>query len=285
MSEQFDFLLAKETLQNAPFGILVIDKHQHIVWLNKTCVDVLNIDSDRLIGKSVAEISLNGFKSVIDTNDGIFSTKSRQCNERWFKCWRQPLQIDNASAGSSYFLMDITDSVKLREEFDRINNDLEAKSTRDPLTGLLNRRGLMQVLEAQVSRSRRYNNPLSLMRMKIAGYEYREGPAITKDQVLMAIGHLLHDQLRWADITGRLDDEDFLIILPETEDDATKKLAEKIKAQLEDLRIGRNEQKMMIKMCFGITSWVKGDDQGKLLERTEQAMTAAATRKKILVET
>ena len=122
------------------------------------------------------------------------------------------------------------------------------------------------------------------MRMKIAGYEYREGPAITKDQVLMAIGHLLHDQLRWADITGRLDDEDFLIILPETEDDATKKLAEKIKAQLEDLRIGRNEQKMMIKMCFGITSWVKGDDQGKLLERTEQAMTAATTRKNSVVE-
>lgn len=284
MSEHLDFPLATETLQNAPFGILVINEHQHIVWLNKACADFLNIDADRWIGKPVNVISHDGLKSVITTPDGIVSAKTRQHGERWFKCWHQPLQIANASAGCSYFLIDVTDSVKLSEECDRINHELEAKSTRDPLTGLLNRRGLMQILETQVSRSRRYNNPLSLIRMKIAGYEYREGPAISKDQVLMAIGHILHDQLRWADITGRLDDEDFLLILPETENNATKILVEKIKAQLEDLSVGRKEQKIVIKMSFGIASWIKGDDQGKLLERAEQVMAAAAIQKKPVVE-
>lgn len=284
MSDQFDLSLVTLTLQNAPFGILVIDKHQHIAWTNKTFADFLNIDSDKLTGKSVNEISHAGFKSVCDTSDGMFSAKSRQNGERWFRCWHEPIQIDNANAGEGYFLIDITDSVKLHEEFDRINNELEAKSTRDSLTGLMNRRGLMQVLESQASRSRRYNNPLSLIRMRISGYEYRQGPAIARDQVLMAIGHLLHDQLRWADISGRLDNEDFLIILPETGNDDTKNLAEKIKAQLEDLHVGKKEHKIMIKMSFGTASWAKGDDQGKLLERAEQAMTEVAARKKPAVE-
>jgi len=282
MPETFDLSIATETLKNAPFGILVVDNNQQIIWTNKAFEEFLNIETDSLIGKSTNEISLPEFKSVLDLNDDIVITKSKRHGNRWLKCWHQALEIDNVIAGNTYFLIDVSDHYRLQDEFKRIQNELETKSTRDTLTGLLNRRGLAQVLDAQVSRSRRYNNPLSLIRMEVTGYKYSDGKPPHKDQILIAIGHLLNDQLRWADVSGRLDNEDFLLILPETENDAAMKLVDKIKTSLEDIMVGRNEQKVLLEMCFGVASWEKGDDQGKLLGRAEHAMEAAKNHKEPL---
>lgn len=279
MSDPFDLPIATETLQNAPFGILVIDNHQKIVWTNKAFDKFLNIDTDSLIGKTTNEISLPEFKSVLDINDDIVIIKSKQHGNRWLKCWHQELEVDNAVTGNTYFLIDVSDHYRLKDEFGRIQKELETKSTRDPLTGLLNRRGLMQVLDAQVTRSRRYNNPLSLIRMEIADSEHSTGKAPSKDEILTAIGHLFNDQLRWADVSGRLENEDFMLILPETENDAAIKLVDKIRTSLENLVIEKNAQKVSLKMCFGVTSWAKGDDQGKLMGRAEQAMVAAKNYK------
>lgn len=279
MSEPLDLPVATETLQNAPFGILILDNDRQIVWINKAFGKLLNIDTDNLIGKAADEIPFPGFKSVLDLNDDIVTTKSAQHGNRWLKCWHQAMEINNAIVGNAYFLIDVSDHYKLLEEFERIQKELEAKSTRDPLTGLLNRRGLMQVLDAQASRSRRYNNPLSLIHMQINDYTYSNGKTPNKDKIFVAIGHLFNDQLRWADVSGRLDNEDFLLILPETETDAATKLVDKIKAGLEELTVGKDEQKVSLKVCFGVTSWAKGDDQGKLLARAKEAMTAAKNYK------
>jgi len=279
MSEPFDLAIATETLQNAPFGILVIDNNQQIVWANKAFEEFLNIDIETLIGSSTDEISLPEFKSVLDLNDEIVVTKSKQQGNRWLKCWHQAFEIDKGIAGNAYFLIDVSDHYRLQQELERIQKELDVKSTRDSLTGLLNRRGLMQVLEAQVSRTRRYNNPLSLIRMEITGYKYHDGKALHKDEILMAIGHLFNDQLRWADISGRLDNEDFMLILPETETEAAIKLVDKIKANLENLVVGKNEHKVLLRTSFGVASWTKGDDQAKLMDRAEQAMAAAKTCK------
>ena len=216
MSEPFDLPLATETLQNAPFGILVVDNNQQIVWVNKAFEEFLNIETGSLTGKSTDEISSPEFKSVLDLNDDIVITKSKRNGNRWLRCWHQMLEIDESVAGNTYFLIDVSDHYRLQDELKRIQNELETKSTRDLPTGLLNRRGLMQVLDAQVARSRRYNNPLSLIRMEITGYIYGDGKALRKDQILIEIGHLLNDQLRWADISGRLDNENFLLIKEDT---------------------------------------------------------------------
>jgi len=273
--ESFDLPLATETLQNAPFGIIVIDNDGQIVWANKTFEIFLNIESDSLTGKSTNAISLPEFTAVLNLEEEIVITKSGEQGKRWLKCWHQALEIDNAIVGKTYFLIDVSDQHKLQQEFMRIQKELEAKSTRDTLTGLLNRRGLMLVLESQVSRSRRYDNRLSLIRMRISDYKFNDGNVPSRNQVLMAIGHLFNDQLRWADVCGRLDNDDFLLILPETDNAAAMKLVDKIKTSLHDLVVGKDEQRVSLKAIFGITSWVRGDDQGKLLERAEQSMAAA----------
>jgi len=272
MSEPFDLPLATETLQNAPFGILVVDNNQQVVWVNKAFEEFLNIETDSLIGKSTDEISSAEFKSVLDLNDDIVITKSKRHGNRWLRCWHQRLEIDESVAGNTYFLIDVSDHYRLQDELKRIQNELEIKSTRDIPTGLLNRRGLMQVLDAQVARSRRYNNPLSLILIEITGYIYGEAKALRKDQILIEIGHLFNDQLRWADVSGRLDNENFLLILPETENDAAMNLVDKIKTSLENITVGKNEQKVLLETCFGVASWEKGDDQGKLLSRAEHAL-------------
>ena len=274
ISEPFNLPLATETLQNAPFGIIVIDNAGQIVWVNKTFGIFLNIECDSLTGKNTSAISLPELTAVLNLDEEIVIAKSGELSRRWLRCWHQSLEIDDNVVGSTYFVIDVSDQHRLQQEFLRIQKELEAKSTRDALTGLLNRRGLMQILEAQVSRSRRYQNPLSLIRMHLGDYKLANGNVPSKNQVLMAIGHLFNDQLRWVDFCGRLDDDDFLLILPETNNAAAIKLVDKIKACLQDLVIGKDEHKVILKACFGITSWASGDDQGKLLERAEQSMSA-----------
>lgn len=275
ISESFDLPLATDTLQNAPFGIIVIDNDGQIVWVNKTFGIFLNIESDSLTGKNKSAIALPELTAVLNLDEEIVIAKSGENSKRWLRCWHQSLEIDDTVIGSTYFVIDVSDQYRLQQEFLRIQKELEAKSTRDTLTGLLNRRGLMQILETQISRSRRYENPLSLIRIQISDCKFANGNVPSRNQVLMAIGHLFNDQLRWVDVCGRLDVDNFLLILPETDNAAAIKLVDKIKAGLQDLVIGKDEHRVILNACFGITSWARGDDQGKLLKRAEQSMAAA----------
>lgn len=270
-------------LQNAPIGILIIDNDERIIWANETFEKFFNIESENLIGKLTDMISVPALKSVLKNHDEIVMTKTGRNDTRWLRCWHQALKTNNSTACNICFLIDVSDQYQLQQEFERVQKELEAKSTRDPLTGLFNRRGLMQILETQVSRSRRYDNPLSIIRLQIGDYRFNDGKEPARNQVLLAVGHLFSDQLRWADVAGRLDNNDFLLILPETDNAAAEVLVSKIEEALHELMVGKNEQHVSLNVHFGITSWIRGDDQGKLLERAEQSMNASKTSEAFLV--
>ena len=129
---------------------------------------------------------------------------------------------------------------------------------------------MLQNLDPLVSRSRRYNNPLSVVVLSVAGLaDYNTLPTgPDAQQVLLAVGHLLKDQLRWADIISRSLSNEFVIVLPETSTEAAQKLIDKIRAHLVSLVIpGAPEKSYAIDARFGLAGWQKGDDAQQLLQR------------------
>ena len=78
--------------------------------------------------------------------------------------------------------------------------------------------------------------------------------------LLLAIRNMLNDQLRWADTIGRMDENEFLLILPETHLEATGPMIDLIRKRFDDLYIeGVENSDFKVQARFGVAEgmmWV-----------------------------
>jgi len=270
MAQHVPTPLPPQVLEACPIGVLAADQDGVVTWLNAAM--------EEFLGVAAAEVTGKALEGLPTGTEVIHMPAAAERPERWLRHWRQVVD----AAGSTqivHYCTDITQYIQAHEERDRLARELEQKATSDPLTGLLNHRALMLGLEPQVSRSRRYQNPLSVVLMSLEGIDEFDDlyGGRAKEQALNAIGQLLKDQMRWADLIGRMNTGDFLLILPETEADAAKKLVEKISEAVAQLRLsGDGGVPIRIRPQFGIAQWVKGDDPSLLLKRAGEALGSAA---------
>jgi len=99
---------------------------------------------------------------------------------------------------------------------------LREQAIRDPLTGLYNRHYFNSVIAPELSRSDRYDHPLTLMMIDLDAFRTvnnRYGH-LKGDDVLSAIAHLLEESVRSADRVIRYGGDEFLIFMPETREEA-----------------------------------------------------------------
>jgi diguanylate cyclase (GGDEF)-like protein len=115
---------------------------------------------------------------------------------------------------------------QLTEYFNRLlttiqdySTKLEELSTRDPLTGLYNRRKFHEFLHNEIVRASRHERGFSVIMVDLDDFKYINdtfGHPIG-DMVLKEIAMLLAAELRSVDVLARLGGDEFAIILPETE--------------------------------------------------------------------
>ena len=160
---------------------------------------------------------------------------------------------------------------------------LEVLSMRDELTGLLNRRALIERLEEEISRSQRQETPLSLIYADVDEFKQvndRFGHSVG-DQYLIQAGETLTASLRPTDHVARMGGDEFVVILPETDSAGAKALAARISEGLADL-----ERTYGTGMSLGITSFASapesvesaisaGDHEMYAAKRARQASRAA----------
>lgn len=121
-------------------------------------------------------------------------------------------------------VLDISDRKRLRDE-------LEEMATRDPLTGLLNRREMSRVLDEELERARRYQRPMAMLwidfdRFKEVNDTYGHAAG---DSVLQSVAALLVDSVRAVDSVGRFGGEEFVIVMPEMEVSEARETAERLR--------------------------------------------------------
>ncbi|MDH5729858.1 MAG: GGDEF domain-containing protein, partial [Gammaproteobacteria bacterium] len=195
----------------------------------------------------------------------------------WLKSVKCCIQDEQGQVLNSNYFIDVSETIDLSKQ----NQDLEAQLAdnipTDKLTGLLNRKSLLNALERQVSRSRRYSNPLSVIIVRLHHWQAsHDDSAATINDALTAIAFDLRDQMRWVDLIGRTDDQEFTLILPETASDDASHLAEKIRKRLLDLsHPDKPEMQLKISLKAGVTSWRKGDDIRLLYARALEAAESA----------
>ncbi len=119
----------------------------------------------------------------------------------------------------------------------RLREALRAQSTKDPLTGLYNRRYLQEMLDREIRRAVRSEQPLGILMLDLDHfknfndtYGHEAG-----DAVLREAASLLVRSIRAEDFVCRYGGEEFVVVLPTADLRATAARAERIRAKLRDL--------------------------------------------------
>ena len=270
MLEQLSPSQLATMLNSAPIGMLLLDGEGKVSWINDSLAEILGPRSQDLIGKS-ATTADSELRDLFKPEGEVSLEASGDIPAI---TWLTTTSNLSEQFQVKYFI-DISSLSHLINERDRLLAQVQALSIKDEATGLLNRRGIFQALEPQVSRSRRYDNLLSVLTIKIANYEdlQQQLNADELNTLMLAMSQVLNDQMRWADAIGRLDDDEILMVLPETEANTAQLLADKIQARLAELFVPALADKSF-EICtrFGMAQWQKGEDVALLMRRAHEMM-------------
>ena len=98
----------------------------------------------------------------------------------------------------------------------RMQRSLSRMATHDPLTGILNRRGMQSLLQAEWQRSQRYATPFAVISLDVDFFKRVNDTHghDAGDRVLVAVASLLGKEVRDTDRVARMGGEEFLVLLP-----------------------------------------------------------------------
>jgi diguanylate cyclase (GGDEF)-like protein len=140
----------------------------------------------------------------------------------------------------------VTRLARSNRELDRVDRELRTVNTRlaelairDPLTDLLNRRGLQEVLSQEIQRMRRGDGETHALLADLDDFKRINdtlGHAVG-DIVLKEIALRLRETLRATDHVGRLGGDEFLILLPETRRAEALRVAEKVRFAISQITV------------------------------------------------
>ncbi len=172
------------------------------------------------------------------------------------------------------------DKARLNE----LNALLERQSITDSLTELANRRRISQVLEDEAYKSRVRGRTFSIILLDIDHfkevndtYGHQVG-----DSVLVEFARLLKENARRIDTVGRWGGEEFLLILPDTNLEGARAMAENLRKKVEAFLFTGAGNKTA---SFGVGECGKDADLREIIGKVDKALYAAKERGRNRVET
>lgn len=146
-----------------------------------------------------------------------------------------------------------------RAEWQEKANQFQLMSITDPLTGMLNRRYLVERLAEELKRSKRHEYPMSFMMIDIDDfklYNDRNGHQ-AGDLALEMTAQCLKSALRGADVASRYGGEEFCILLPQTTIEEATAIAERIRRRVLRMRFphGKNQPQGAVTVSIGVSAF------------------------------
>lgn len=164
------------------------------------------------------------------------------------------------------------------EELQIARDELARLAATDPLTGLACRRKWFDSAATELSRARRYGQPMSLLMADLDffkrvndTYGHNVG-----DDVLKAFGQVLQHECRDSDVVGRLGGEEFAVLLPQCSLRAASEVGNRIVAHCRTAEVATPQGPVKFTCSIGVTELVESDAALEdVLERADAAMYQA----------
>lgn len=168
-----------------------------------------------------------------------------------------------------------TEAVQAVEK-SQLLDELKAQATQDPLTGLWNKKALMNELRVEMDRSQRHQQPLAVMFIDLDGFKTfnDQHGHLMGDKLLHDFTKILREHCRKIDILGRFGGDEFIVIAPQTDLEGARKLAEKLRSTTceHEFLSSQIDVYTHISCSIGIAIQEEGSSIDDLLVQADQAL-------------
>ncbi|MGO4999377.1 biofilm regulation diguanylate cyclase SiaD [Oceanisphaera sp. W20_SRM_FM3] len=200
---------------------------------------------------------------IADCSDDLARTQSHDLLHQYDKQLRRLEKITRISDRYQQNLLEL-------------NEELKEVALRDPLTGLANRRLLMSRLNEEIERSRRHQQPLSVVMLDVDHFK-RINDVFGHDmgdKALCMMSKAIVQQLRETDLCARWGGEEFMLLLPDTRSEQAIHMVERVMQAIRLLQL-RDDQTVSLSISAGITQYHANEAMDVTINRADGALISA----------
>lgn len=148
-----------------------------------------------------------------------------------------------------------------------LEGQLLRSARRDSLTGVYNRGYLFELAEREVALARRHKRPLAVAMLDIDHFKWVNdchGHAVG-DEVIVSLACTCRGELRASDHFGRIGGEEFVCVMPETDEAEALRCAERLRRRIEEARIATPRGPLGYTVSIGVAMLDQGHPDWKFL--------------------
>jgi len=265
-----------ESLLSAlPVAIVIIDIDTHkIVDLNPLAMVMLGYTREQLINRDchmyicrekADRCPLSDISSSLDRSESVLINSAGN----QIPVLRSTIQTEIEGKG---FLLECFQDISEQKE---LEYRLREMAEMDFLTGIFNRRHFIELALREISRSKRYQTPISLFMIDIDWFKKindRYGHS-AGDEVLKGVARICKESIRDIDIAGRFGGEEFAVVLVECSLDSAFTVAERIRANIESNEFPVDGTSIRCTVSIGIAGNTTEDaDLEMVMKRADTAL-------------
>ena len=255
-------------LERVTDGFASVDAEGRCDYINSMAAQVFGLERDNILGRRIEEIFAEqtgeqvraAYQSAMAEQNFLSLEAYHAVTNQWLGYRFHPSQD-----GLSMLIADITNNKNLEEDLrtrlalmletsldlerrlstqeaqnERLaeaNVHLQSLATTDALTSIYNYRAFKERMELEFNRRLRYHTDLSLVMLDVDAFKaYNDDYGHQAgDKALTTIAHLLRGAARTTDFVARYGGEEFAIILPDTDREGAMVMAERFRAQVENM--------------------------------------------------
>jgi diguanylate cyclase (GGDEF)-like protein/PAS domain S-box-containing protein len=258
-----------------PTGVLYFDHDGQPAFQNDRWKELTGLEETEGVGSILdlieerEEVQAAWDQAVEDGTDVdlevSLSTGAGQC--RYGALHFRPVREDHGHVG---LLLTLDDMTAVRQ----YQNQLADQSRRDPMTSVLNRRGIEEVLESRLADRRGGLGPVAVLFIDLDRFKAindTHGHAVG-DEVLCQTGETVTQLLRPSDALGRIGGDEFIVVLSgDTSLEHAAQIADRIKVAVCQL-VDQFDIDMEVSATVGFALAEDGDDFDSIIKRADTAM-------------
>lgn len=189
---------------------------------------------------------------------------------------RKPFDVDELWARIRVGLRTAT----LQKDLMETQKALEYEAIHDPLTGCLNRRGILERLSEEIERSQRTGEQFCVAMCDLDHFKKINDTYghQTGDDVLKCFVQIIRSQLRLYDQIGRLGGEEFLIIIPNITESYAENTLERLNKTIQDTEMVTCTGKIKITVSIGGIILNEKIDMDTIIKHVDKALYIAKER-------
>ena len=245
-------------LEQSPIGVSVSRRDDgKIIFVNTRFAELIGLKREDLIGRQARDYYLDRHQRerVIDRLRSFGSVTNMEVQFRradgssfWTLFTVNQAVIQGVQVNLAW-IYDYTDRRNMEEA-------LRDMASRDPLTGIYNRRSFMELARSQLARAHRFNEAMSVFVLDVDHFKRINdsyGHATGDDALRMVAGGC-QAILREYDILGRLGGEEFVVVLPGATAEESRVVAERVRRHLSRMAIPGPEGRFHLTSSIGISA-------------------------------